>query len=359
MIQTTFPKVAFLAGTLGKGGAEQQLFHMVEVLVKAGAEPAVVCLTQGEHWEAKIRGLGVPVYFAGKASNPGGRAFSVCATVRRLRPQVVQSAHFYTNLYTVAAAKLTGCTEVGAVRNDTVWSVRSLGRMGMPSLRWPRTLAVNSANAARQAVGLGVPSERVVLVPNAVDIDRFSPTCRCTRGVVHLLSVGRLVPQKRHDRFARLVQAVRAQAPVGVYISARIVGDGPEKEALAKQCPPGLEVVASEDVAAEYHKADIFVLTSDFEGTPNVVLEAMASGLPVVAFGIGGVPEVVLDDQTGLVVAPGDEEAMATAVSRLVAEPALRTRLGEAGRRMALQEHSPSGLAVNLQHLYTTAMRQT
>jgi glycosyltransferase involved in cell wall biosynthesis len=85
----------------------------------------------------------------------------------------------------------------------------------------------------------------------------------------------------------------------------------------------------------------------------------MASGLPVVAFGVGGVPEVVLDDQTGIVVAPGDEEAMATAVSRLVAEPALRTRLGEAGRRMALQEHSPSGLAVNLQHLYTTAMGPT
>ncbi|MGC8731606.1 MAG: glycosyltransferase [Halothiobacillaceae bacterium] len=111
------------------------------------------------------------------------------------------------------------------------------------------------------------------------------------------------------------------------------------------------------DTAPLYRRAHVFLLTSDCEGTPNVVLEAMASGLPVVASAVGGVPEVVEDGVTGYCVAPEDEPVFVEAVYRLAMERDLRARMGRGARRAVEARWSRDRMPQQLSALYETALR--
>jgi glycosyltransferase involved in cell wall biosynthesis len=109
------------------------------------------------------------------------------------------------------------------------------------------------------------------------------------------------------------------------------------------------------DMTAVYASAEILVLPSDWEGTPNVLLEAMATGMPVLATRVGGVPGLVRDGENGLLVDVEDEESLACQLQRLVEEPELRRRLGTAGAEFVRSHHSTQGLAASLATLYRAA----
>jgi glycosyltransferase involved in cell wall biosynthesis len=177
---------------------------------------------------------------------------------------------------------------------------------------------------------------RVLVIRNAVDLTRFEPR----NGMHHhdpveLVSVGRLAAPKD---FATLLDAV-AELPRGS-VRLRILGDGPERAALEERMRTlGLEGWVSfdgtvADVAPALAEADVFVLSSRSEGMPMSVLEAMAAGLPIVATDVGGLRELV-DEDNGLLVAPGDRRGLAEALARLVADSHSRTLLGAASRERA------------------------
>lgn len=176
---------------------------------------------------------------------------------------------------------------------------------------------------------------RAFVIPNAVDIARFGPHRGGDGAPVEVVSVGRLAPPKD---FATLIDAV-TQLPHGAVV-VRILGDGPDRRRLEERCRTrGIEKwVRFEgmcaDVARSLERADVFVLSSRSEGMPMSVLEAMAAGLPVVASDVGGVRELV-DDENGRLVPPGDPDALARALADLVADPELRRGLGAAGRHRA------------------------
>jgi glycosyltransferase involved in cell wall biosynthesis len=107
-----------------------------------------------------------------------------------------------------------------------------------------------------------------------------------------------------------------------------------------------------QDMSSAYQQADILVLTSDYEGTPNVILEAMASGLAVVATGVGGVPEIVQHGETGFVVPCGRDEMIVEAILRLTSDEALRLELGHRARRYVEVNHSLERLPEYLEKLY-------
>jgi glycosyltransferase involved in cell wall biosynthesis len=182
--------------------------------------------------------------------------------------------------------------------------------------------------------------DRTVVIHNGVPLD----VPRRPAGVaspVTLLSVGRLRAPKD---FLTLVRAMAALEPGSACL--RIAGDGPDRAAVASEVARlGLgdmvELLGTRsDVPELLAGADVFVLSSDSEGLPMSVLEAMAAGLPVVASAVGGVPEAVRGGETGTLVPPRDSAALAQALIRLVADPALRARLGEAGRRRVEREFS-------------------
>lgn len=355
-------KVCFVAGTLGQGGAERQLYYILRELVRHGANARVLCLTEGEFWEKRIRELGVSVTWVGQTHSKARRVAAIVRELRRDRPDVLQSQHFYTNLYTVAAARMLGIPEVGALRSDGINEVSSnsllLGRL---SLRVPRLVAANSRTGIANAMAFGVPAERMVLLPNVVDTSRFLGCAAAQGERVRILTAGRLVDAKRFDRFLRVLADVRRRAAQPV--EAVLVGDGPNRDALHAQAaamglgPDCLTFAgAASSMVEHYQAADLFVLTSDWEGTPNVVLEAMASGLPVVATRVGGIEDIVPEGAAGSLFDPWDERGLADAVLQLASCPSMRREWGRSGRAHVERSYAVAGLARQLASLYARVL---
>ncbi|MFM8395386.1 MAG: glycosyltransferase, partial [Acidobacteriota bacterium] len=122
-------KIAFIAGTLGQGGAEKQLYHLLRALRDGGASLHLLCLTQGEFWEGPIRELGIPISWVGQSRSRLARLRHILAVLRGIAPQLVQSQHFYTNLYAALAGRLLRIPSVGAIRNDLFSELRHGGRL--------------------------------------------------------------------------------------------------------------------------------------------------------------------------------------------------------------------------------------
>jgi glycosyltransferase involved in cell wall biosynthesis len=141
------------------------------------------------------------------------------------------------------------------------------------------------------------------------------------------------------------------------------VGDGPERAALERQSQAlGLRDAVTfagyrANVRPYYALADVVALPSHTEGSPNVVLEAMAAEVAVAATRVGGVPEIVTDGETGLLTQRQDPRGMAAALGRLRADPEFRHRLAEAGRRLVVANHSVEGHRRALVNLYSELAR--
>jgi glycosyltransferase involved in cell wall biosynthesis len=200
-----------------------------------------------------------------------------------------------------------------------------------------------NGDAARDLSEIGV---RVKLVPHGVDVRRFYPVAPPDPAPLRLLAVGRLVEKKG---FAVLLEAL---AMLRTPFQLRIVGDGPLRPGLERAVAVyGLEdrvqldgPLTHDALPAAYAGAHIVVVPSvqdadgDRDGLPNVVLEAMASGRPVVASQISAIPCAVRDGQTGLLVAPGQPPALQAALCRLAGDQPLRARMGAAARELVERE---------------------
>ena len=355
-------RICFIAGTLGRGGAERQLYYILRCLRDQGAHPHVLSLTRGEFWEERIQAMGVPVEWVGRSASRLVRIAAIARKVAALRPQVIQSQHFHANLYATLAARLTGSREIGALRSNARSEVRANGAfLGLLSLRSPRHLAANSMEAIRNARALGVPLQRLHLLPNVVDADEFCPSnARASRDFT-VLGVGRMGVEKRFDRFIQVV--ARARVESAGRVRGVLVGAGKEQSRLQQLAqefrlsPHGLVFAGpDDDIVHRYHQADVLLLTSDYEGTPNVILEAMACGLPVIASRVGGVADVVRDGDTGVLLEAGDVGGMVDWVLRFAEDEKLRQAMGRRARSVVLEQHSPQAMPRHLTSLYEAVL---
>lgn len=355
-------RICFLAGTLARGGAEQQLYYILRALRNAGASLKLFCLTRGEWWEEKIRNLDVEVDWVGDHPGRPARLARIIREIRKERPHIFQAAHFYTNIYVALAARAVGAQEIGAIRSNLWSEVRHHGKLlGSLSLRLPRFTLANSSAALDAAIVSGVRSDRLALLRNVVDTERFRPTVRRNGPELRIASVGRLSFEKRHDRVLRLMARLKQAGASNVKLT--IAGAGPLRDELQREAqrldllPETVEFAgALEDTAALYRRADLLVLSSDWEGTPNVVLEAMACGLPVIASRVGGVPELIRDGENGYLFDPSNEEAFFQEVMKVVSDADLRTRVGIRARGYIKDRHSFERLSGNLESVYRAAL---
>jgi len=273
---------------------------------------------------------------------PGTPAEQAAEVVERLNGTPVTAVHgYFADVPTEVAAK--AARRLGVPYGFTVHAddAAEVGNSGLAE----RARAAACVIACNPAVAgdlrrAGAP---VQLIPHGVDLARFRPTPPPPAVVLRILTVGRLVP---NSGFPVLIRAAaRLLAPFRL----RIIGEGPAR--------PAIEAVIAEhglgdrvelagprtdaDLPAEYAAAHIVVVpaiadaTGDRDGLPNVVLEAMSSGRAVVASDVGAVASAIVDGRTGVLVPPGDAEALAGALEFLADQPGMRERLGRAGRARA------------------------
>jgi len=301
-------KVCYVAGTLGQGGAERQLFYAIQALRKNGADVRVLSLDCGGFWEAPIRQLGARVTCMGQVRSRLKRVFRILKELKNEPPDILQSQHFYTNAYASLSARFLRCKAIGALRSNGFFDLSQCGRIGgRINLHLPKVLAANSQSSIQHAISHRVPRSRLFFLPNVVDTDRFKPATIAHGGPITLLAVGRLTREKRFDRFIWLLHQLRNNR--GLDVRGWIVGPTRSDQDLrhigTASCRPRASLRRTpfprkySDMHSLYQQASIFVLTSEHEGTPNVLLEAMATGLPVVATPVGGVPEIVQHGRTG------------------------------------------------------------
>lgn len=263
--------------------------------------------------------------------------------LRRFRPHLVH-AHFATEA-TAAAREVAAahglpytCTAHGYDvyrKPPPDFAARAEGAAAM--------VTVSEANAAYIERTFGVDRAKLHVIPCGIDLERFAPGPG--RDPSLIVAVARLNPVKRIDVLLDACAELRRR---GVEFRCVVVGDGTRREELRQQ-HAALELgrhvtfagaLEQRDVARWWRRAGIAALSSEREGMPVCLMEAAAAALPAVAPAMGGIPELVEDGVTGLLVPPLDPPALADALERLLRDRALATRLGAAARRRALERFS-------------------
>jgi glycosyltransferase involved in cell wall biosynthesis len=230
---------------------------------------------------------------------------------------------------------------------------------------WPladHLVCNNEAVRTRLTAGYRIPPARLSLIYNGVDTDFFRPGALTQAGGrLRVLSVARMVPDKDHATLVRAFQLVAGAHPEA---ELWMVGEGSRKSAIegltARLLPPGRVrfLPGRADLRPLFQEADLLALSSVTEALPNVVLEAMACGLPVVATRVGGLPELVVSGETGWLAPHRDPAALAGAMGQLLADPETRQAFGRAGRERVLQDFSLEAMVRRHADLFARLLNQ-
>ena len=334
-------RLVLLLEELKFGGTQRQTLELVRGLDRSRFAPEIWCLRAGDDLAATARDLQTPVHWLGRAGwvTPGA-LFNLW---RRIRTEKID----LLVLLTVVPNIWGRLFSLGAGPPGVVGTCRGGGSPRRQYERWLFPLAdhlIVNTFELKDRVLASRPgrADRVSVILNGVNLERFHPPAERPAGPPVILCVARLVPDKDHatliKAFARLSDS-HPQAELWLVGAGELEG---RLKALSQELAPGRVKFqpTTTDPAPLYQRASLFVLASRKEALPNVVLEAMASGLPVAATAAGGLPEVVKHGQTGLVCPVGDDTALAASLARLLDDRDLAARLGRNGRGSAADRFS-------------------
>jgi sugar transferase (PEP-CTERM/EpsH1 system associated) len=353
------PLVVHLIYRLDFGGLETLLIECINRMPADKYRHAVVCLTDYTDFSKKITRPGVALHSLRKP--PGlapGTHIRLWRLLRSLKPTILHtynlSAVEYAPIAMLANVPVRVHGEHGRDARDPHGANRKhnlLRRLVLPFYDCYYAVSIDLHDWLKTAIG--VPDKKNLLLENGIDTEKFCPPEGALRQSTPALpadcfvigTVGRIQDVKNHaglvDAFIRLLALMPEQKS---RLRLAIVGDGPLLPALRQKIElagiaeqvwlPGARM----DIANIMRTFSVFALSSIAEGTPITILEAMSTGLPVVATRVGGVPEVVIDAFTGLLVPVADAEQLALALAVYVKQPALAAQHGAAGRER-IQKH--------------------
>jgi glycosyltransferase involved in cell wall biosynthesis len=344
-------RLALVIPTLDRSGAEKQLTMLATRLPRDRFEVHVVLLTRGGPYESVLREAGIPVHLIGKRWRFDPTAiWRLRSWIEKFQPNLVHSWLFAANSATrLALPKATRAKVIVSERCVDSW--KSGWQLWLDRRLWSKTgrLIANSQSVAEFYVEQGLTRDRIVVIPNGVEVPPAPTTSRESRlrewGLPEdariAMYAGRLAKQKRLKDLIWAAQLVRQKDPRFRFV---ILGDGPERSEL-QQYARDVEVSQyvrflghRADAASLLHDCDLFWLASDFEGMSNSLMEAMACGKPCVVSDIPPNRELVVHDGTGYRINVGDSIGYAQFTSRLLDDQDLARSLGEAGRvRMATE----------------------
>ena len=347
------------------GGTERQMIELVRRLDPSRWAVHLACFHARGSWFHRVAGAVRSV-----------AAFPVVSfrrpdTVRHLRAfarwcrdldiAIVHTTELYSNIFGLPGAALAAVpVRIGSRRGMNHDKSRAQVALQRAAYSCAHVVVANSSAAAARLAAEHVPAHKIAVIPNGLDLTPFRPHAH-GRPPRKIAVASNLRTGKGHDALIDAAVEVLRRQPDATF---QLIGDGPERQRLvarvrARQVSAALTFSGHrEDIAAQLADADIFALPSLSEAFPNAVLEAMAAGLPIVASDVGGIPEAVAHDRTGLLVRPGDPAALAHQLLRVMTEPGLAARLGRAARTAAETRYSFERMVAAFDACYTAALTE-
>lgn len=351
--------VLFLMEDLCYGGTQRQSLELAARLDRRLFSPSILTLTGETDLDMVAREYGIGLTHMGRTRRvPATFFLGLPALLRDLAPDILVPCTALPNIWGRIWGRLLRIpVVVGTCRGG-----------GGPKRQHERLLwrladhLVCNTLALRQILcGLGVPPGRLTYIPNGVDTERFSPGGLPSSREPLILCVARLAGDKDLPTLLDAMRLVLAERPDA---SLRLVGDGPEEKKLrelAARLLPGdrVEFVpGTADVRGHYASARLFALSSRREGQPNVLLEAMASGLPVCATAVGGIPAMVENGRNGLLCQAGDASGMAANCLKLLSDDSLADGMGRSGREQVARDSSFAAMVSAHEDLFARLWRE-
>ncbi len=347
--------VAHVAYSLRTGGLVRRLFPFARRADRDRFRLHFFGLTDAGTPAEDLAACGWPVHGLGKLS--GFRGSVVRRLAKAFQRDEVQIVHTHDSgamIYGVLAARLAGAQAIIHTRHSQPLGATTRQDWTFAAFtRWIDWVVSDSEEGVQSSLREGVPAERIRWIPNGIDVTRFSQAGPLGNGPAVL--VADLIPEDDIPNLLEAVVQVVAREPS---FQLQIVGDGPclpEARQTIEQRGLGEQVQllgARHDVPELLRNASLFVLPSRTEGMSLAILEAMASGLPVVATRVGGNVEVVEDGQTGWLVPASDPVQLAEAILQVWGDRDLAQRFGEAGRERAHRHFEATHMVRQYEAMY-------
>lgn len=337
-------KLVLLLQDLEFGGTQRYAIHLLRGLDRELFSPELWVLNTGSGLEAEAMATSVPLVRV--SQYPPGSPLALPALfhqIVRSRPDILYTLTVVPNIWGRLFGRMASVPTIVA-------GFRALRPGQWERLLWPlsdRLICNAEILRQRAIIHHWVPACRVAVVPNCVDTEHFKPIGSEHNSQPQLISVARLVPDKSPLVLMEAFALVRRDLPNS---RLTLIGEGPML-AQVEACIEKLGIRDAVDIKSgcsevrpHLAQAQVFVLTSCREGSPNAILEAMSSGLPVVAARTGGVPELVEHGHTGILVEPENVSAFAMALVELLKNKVRCRAMGVCGREKAVRKHSPEAM---------------
>jgi len=359
-------KILHLITSLEVGGAQHGLLLGLPRFDSDRYEHVICSLMDRMQMAAQFRQAGIVGHSLGLSRKTDLTvALRLRSLLKQLRPDVLHTYLLHSNVLGRIVGRLTG--DPAIISSERTIGQASLGGRLATRLTNPLADAVEvNSDTGAEAIqhGLGVPAAKIEIVRSGIDLDAYAGPLRRQeirselglKDDQHLvLYVGRLRPVKGVEYGIRAFASAMAQHP-NIHIA--LAGEGEQLGDLRKLA---IELGVQEavtflgvrnDLPDLLSAADSVLMPSLTEGFPRTAIEAMAAGKPVIATRVGGTPEAIIDDETGILVSPVDIAAMTNALVQLVGDTQLQARLGSAGRRRAEQHYSVDNYVTRLDDLY-------
>lgn len=355
-------RVVHVVTSLAIGGLEKVVLDLVRYRTRDVFGARVICLDASGTLQQGFAELGVPVESIGTTGSVPARILKLARRLRQLRPHVLHTHNPQAHLHGTLAARLAGVPVVIHTRHGRQYLGRQpLAAISRLASRWTSEFVAVSDDAASLARETErVPEEKLRVIRNGVDLDRFDARTKRPRAIAgRAITVGRLDPIKDQ---ATLLRAVRRVVNLAPDFELDLVGDGPcraDLEALSRSLELGSHVRFlgyRENVGALLALSDFFVLSSISEGLSLALLESMAAGLPAIATDVGGNREVVVSGETGYLVPARSPEALAGAMTTLLASTSEVVRMGAAARRRIESHFNVRSVVAQYERMYATSL---